>query len=38
MSNQRYPHMLEPLDLGFTTLKNRLTTLIANINLQIQSP
>jgi len=24
MSNQRYPHMLEPLDLGFTTLKNRV--------------
>ncbi|OUS23490.1 NADPH-dependent 2,4-dienoyl-CoA reductase [Gammaproteobacteria bacterium 45_16_T64] len=24
MSNQHYPHMLEPLDLGFTTLKNRV--------------
>ena len=24
MSNQPYPHMLEPLDLGFTTLKNRV--------------
>lgn len=24
MSEQKYPHMLEPLDLGFTTLKNRV--------------
>ena len=24
MSNQPYPHMMEPLDLGFTTLKNRV--------------
>lgn len=23
MSNSHYPHLLEPLDLGFTTLKNR---------------
>lgn len=24
MSHARYPHLLEPLDLGFTTLKNRV--------------
>lgn len=24
MSNTKYPHLLEPLDLGFTTLKNRV--------------
>lgn len=24
MSNKYYPHLLEPLDLGFTTLKNRV--------------
>jgi len=24
MSAQKYPHLLEPLDLGFTTLKNRV--------------
>ncbi len=24
MSHERYPHLLAPLDLGFTTLKNRL--------------
>ncbi len=24
MSNQPYPHLLQPLDLGFTTLKNRV--------------
>ena len=23
-SNEHYPHLFEPLDLGFTTLKNRL--------------
>lgn len=24
MTNQHYPHLLQPLDLGFTTLKNRV--------------
>jgi 2,4-dienoyl-CoA reductase (NADPH2) len=24
MSHEKYPHLLEPLDLGFTTLKNRV--------------
>lgn len=24
MSNQNYPHLFQPLDLGFTTLKNRI--------------
>ena len=24
MSHAQYPHMLAPLDLGFTTLKNRV--------------
>ncbi len=24
MSNPHYPHLLSPLDLGFTTLKNRV--------------
>ncbi len=24
MTNSRYPHLLEPLDLGFTTLRNRV--------------
>ena len=24
MSNKYYPHLLEPLDLGFATLKNRV--------------
>lgn len=24
MSHEQYPHMLAPLDLGFTTLKNRV--------------
>ncbi|CAN0575713.1 unnamed protein product, partial [Laminaria digitata] len=24
MTNPRYPHLFEPLDLGFTTLKNRV--------------
>jgi 2,4-dienoyl-CoA reductase (NADPH2) len=23
MTNPQYPHLFEPLDLGFTTLKNR---------------
>jgi 2,4-dienoyl-CoA reductase (NADPH2) len=24
MTNSSYPHLFEPLDLGFTTLKNRI--------------
>ena len=23
-TNEHYPHLFEPLDLGFTTLKNRM--------------
>lgn len=34
MSQQPYPHLLAPLDLGFTTLKNRVLMGSMHTNLE----